>query len=904
MSSESGTPNINIVIGGSVGSDLKTSYDVVMAKIDLLEKKTAKLNATMSKRPAPVITDAASKTEKGASTNRWKAVSEQQKATKSQGVTWGQASQLNAKAEKEAEATKVRRAARLERQKKEQAETEKLRKKDLKSQEDHTRHSGVMSRREEVSNRRAMLVGLREAHLPVAMRRLAMLGSRGAGAGTLMELGGLAGVTGVGYAAKKDARLEDMLIEAIQSSGGSVSGSLENVTGRVASLAGKSKTGQTMEKLAEALQIYTEHGLSLEDSMSRVKQSGRVATAAHSTASDAALSELAFKSLFGIQDKDVGRAWNIVGNQSENGSFKLKDFAGSIPGIGEHARGLKLTGESGLAYIAASLQSQSAGGVGATQGMSNWNSLAQFVGSSSANAAIAKHGGNMDVMRREAERNAATGGPNIMELFTQKVARDLAGTSEAYREDYLREMMPNEDARAALKTQIAKASEIKSGSSNRIAGGNNDAIGKPFEDAMIANARSFDSMKASAERFGRVAGQLFKPILDGASSLLEKVTDFTVDLTTAHPQLAKIAFGVFAISSAFGALRMLGGVSKLLGFATAGKWLARLPSITGMAFRALTWMSGGVITGITKMLPFIGKFSGALVASIGRSLTFIAEGVISLGASALPFLGKFGGLLMRGISTLFSTLGPIVLVAIAGWGLGNVLGNLIAEPLATWWQKFTGLKAQIDAMNKPATSHDMDATRLSDLTGEGGQEARRAAAKKWKATIASEQIRVAALGGLPFKSDANKIEEDQAKANLHLAEGQLAAIQGQLLRGAQGGIAIGNSPHAIAAATARIAGYDKIVKGGVDVGDTTVAEARQHATELRAQLAQAKAKGAELAGKSNFTNSPVFNLTVSGNASDSTIGQIEGVVQKMFDQANREIARNYRGVVSTGALGE
>lgn len=663
-------------------------------------------------------------------------------------------------------------------------------------------------------------------------------------------LGMVAAAQAIPVAARQGAGLENQILQAIITDGAAVT-QLGPTREKLAGLASKDKTGQTMTSLAEGLNVFTSANMDLDESMKRLHGAGRVATATGSSVADIARTELSMKTMFGIMGKDAEdtaaktkRAWNILATAGKEGSFELRNMAQELTEIGSRAQTMGMTGERNLSFVAASLQAQVKN---AGDPRTAANNMVNFMDKLNGAPDFAENAKKLGIDIVQLRREAAANGPdgkNVMELFTERFQAVMDRTPEANRGSVMGELVGDRQAREGLKAQLLHAKMIAEIQKRGLDSAEKDVVSEDFEKASIATDVSWKSISSSMEKIGQAATLAFEPTLRHASGVLEHLANWTLSIATGKKELAGYIYPFM----------MIGG--SILGM--------------GMKFKLL----------------------GNILTNMG-------------GATAGGFLARFGAVLVRGMGVL----GAVVVTAILSWEIGKAIGNQIAPTFEKWHSEITGLEDRIREMNRPAHANNMDATSLSNLQGGQAQTTRENALKKWEIQLAADKAELtkaqATVDWSFFATDADQIKVDQLKSKIALGEANAANIKGQMAREASGGSAIGTSPEAIAAAQARLTNYENIASGKTTQEGTTIQQAKDYAAGLRAQLAAANATGTTLQGAANSSNvTTTLQVDVTGATAPGAGEAVAAAVEAKLQERDRETARAYRGTVSTGALGD
>jgi hypothetical protein len=679
---------------------------------------------------------------------------------------------------------------------------------------------------------------------------------------------GMAATGGIAFTARSGASTEDQLIQAIITDGKGIS-ELNPMRGKLNELSDRNRTAQTFESLTQALNVYTSANMSLDESVARLGTAGRVATATGAALTDVATTELTMKNMFGIMgetaeetSKKTTRAWNILASAGKDGSFELRNMAQELTEIGSRAQGLKMTGEKNLAWIAGALQAQvKNAGDPRTAANNMVNIMDKISGAPDFAQNAQKLGINMVALRQQAFANPD--GPNIMEMFVDKLQTVMDRTPEAKRADVMGKLVQDRQAREGLKALLNHRAFIKEVQARGIENAEKDVINEDYQKAMASSAVSWRVIDNAWQRITQSATVAFAPTLKFVSGVVDWTSKWILNLTTAHDKIAGIAYPIGVVLSAYAALgmksRLLGPILEKLGVPFASK-LSKMPTLTSLVTKSFRTMWGAVSGGrIAQGLNTARFFAGALLS---RGRNFLAPMFSRLGPMFMRGVMAAGPMLLKGLTwvlrgaatlvtgtvgTVLATVAAVILAAIAGWKIGQWLYN--STPIGPWLDsiadRLTGFQARLDAMSK--TSFNMEDLRKAHSGKDNDLKA--SAISSLEKQIADKKAQLAAKESEWWTSGGDEQEIGLLNSEIRFAE--------------------------------------------------------KNINQLRSQMAANKASNTALNGVANSSShNTTLKVDVTGVEGEKGGVMVAEKVDQMLSARDREVERRYRNNVSTGFIGE
>ena len=142
-----------------------------------------------------------------------------------------------------------------------------------------------------------------------------------------------------------------------------------------AAVATSSQVNQFAADIVRAQDFLVGMGLDVDRATKAMPSIGRAATATGASLEDLSKAGFAAMSNLGIAAENLGKSFDIMAAAGKAGGFELRDMAQYLPSITALASSKGMTGENGLAQIAAALQIVRRGAGDASEAASNFNNI-------------------------------------------------------------------------------------------------------------------------------------------------------------------------------------------------------------------------------------------------------------------------------------------------------------------------------------------------------------------------------------------------------------------------------------------------------------------------------------------------------------------------------------------------
>lgn len=428
---------------------------------------------------------------------------------------------------------------------------------------------------------------------------------------------------------------------------------------------------------AEGVNDFVAAGLSLDTSIKALAPTLKLAKTSGIEITEASQAGIAVMQNLGVEVGRVGRSFDIMAKAGKLGRFELNDMAKAFPGLASRAKLLGMSGEDGVARLAAMLQPIREGARDADEAANNLLNLFDKLVGKETTDYFAKQGVSIPAVFAKAKAE----GRDFVDAMLDETARLTKGGTDAFA---LSKLFPDRQARQAMLLLLqnrGKTDSIRQQSLN-----SSGTLDADFGRISKTSKFGLDKAVAGLERIGIALGKAFGPALGDMAERFAVFAERFAGWAEKHPAAVKtigsLVVGMIALRTAGAAVGlMFGGLFGRLARFGAGK------------------LAGGIwnflFSGIGKAgprIPFI-RIVGSILGGLGRSL--------------LSGLVRMGPLIIRGLIMAFGLLSNPV-----GWGiiLAGVAAALIwyfRDDLARAWPKvvtwfkgaFTGIKKYILGIN-------------------------------------------------------------------------------------------------------------------------------------------------------------------------------------------------------------
>jgi TP901 family phage tail tape measure protein len=431
-------------------------------------------------------------------------------------------------------------------------------------------------------------------------------------------------------------------------------------------------------------------GLDVERSTKAMPSIGKAATATGASLEDLSKAGFAAMSNLGVKAEELARSFDIMAAAGKAGGFELKDMAQYLPSITALASSKGMTGQQGLAEIAAALQIVRRGAGDSAEAATNFNNILQKINSNDAISNFRKKG--IDIQK--VLKDAAARGADPLEAALRAIDKTIKGDtsrlgelfSDAQVQKGLLPLLSGLDDYIRLRDEAGKASGV---------------VDADFSRMMDTGVEKMKAFRIAIQNLQTSIGSALIPVLGSAAGALRPLVEGLIAIVDAHPRIAgalvAITAGFIGLKAALAGLSYLGlmgkgGLLSALSFAvnTLGDSFMRLKNgATGMIAlqTALAGMEGLNLTGLQTAaaglrgmalaVPGVSGLAAAMTA-VGGALAAVSApvwGGIAIAVAAVAaaayslwkywdrisaFVGGFASALMTQLQPAFAALEPVM----------------------------------------------------------------------------------------------------------------------------------------------------------------------------------------------------------------------------------------------------
>ena len=360
-------------------------------------------------------------------------------------------------------------------------------------------------------------------------------------------------------------------------------------------------------------------GLDAERATRAMPSIAKAATATGASLEDLSKAGFAAMSNLNVGAEELARSFDIMAAAGKAGGFELRDMAQYLPSITALASAKGMSGESGLAQIAAALQIVRRGAGDASEAATNFSNILQKINSNDAIKNFDELGIDIQQVLEDAKANGTDPLEASLRAINQALGGDLSRLGKLFADAQVQKglipLLTGLEDYIRLRDEAAKADGV---------------ISADFARMMQTSVERIKQFQIALQNFQASLGSALLPVLGGIAGALKPVLELLTALVNQYPG---VSGALVAITGGFIALR-----AALAGFTILG-----LMGKGGM----LTTLAFG-LKGVTAALTAL------RAVAITAPLALIANGMTRLRGSllGLTMLGSAGG-----VQAVFSTLG-------------------------------------------------------------------------------------------------------------------------------------------------------------------------------------------------------------------------------------------------------
>ncbi|MFM8745085.1 MAG: phage tail tape measure protein, partial [Aestuariivirga sp.] len=410
-----------------------------------------------------------------------------------------------------------------------------------------------------------------------------------------------------------------------------------------AARATSSQMNQFAADIVGAQDFLVGMGLDVERATRAMPSIARAATATGASLEDLSKAGFAAMSNLGIAAEGLGKSFDIMAAAGKAGGFELRDMAQYLPSVTALASSRGMTGESGLAQIAAALQIVRRGAGDASEAATNFSNILQKIVSNDAIGNFREAGIDIQKVLKDARANGTDPLEASLRAINSAIGGDLSRLGELFADAQVQKglipLLNGLDDYIRLRDRAARADGV---------------IGADFARMMETSVEQVKQFQIALRNFQTGIGEALVPVLGGIAGALKPVLELLTSLVSQYP-----------------------GVSGALAAITAG-FVALRAALAGLTFLGLMGKGGMLATLAFGLRGVAVALTALRAAAITAPLGMLASGLASLRGSllGLAMLGSAGGL--RAVfgalgSAILGLLNPLRLVTAAAVALRGAL---------------------------------------------------------------------------------------------------------------------------------------------------------------------------------------------------------------------------------------
>ncbi len=399
-----------------------------------------------------------------------------------------------------------------------------------------------------------------------------------------------------------------------------------------------SQMNQFATDIVKAQDFLVGMGLDVERATKAMPSIARAATATGASLEDLSKAGFAAMSNLGVAAEGLGKSFDIMAAAGKAGGFELRDMAQYLPSITALASSKGMTGESGLAQIAAALQIVRRGAGDASEAATNFSNILQKINSNDAIRNFRKLGIDIQKVLKDAKANGTDPLEASLRAINTALGGDMSRLGEIFADAQVQKglipLLTGLDDYIRLRGEAAKADGV---------------ISADFARMMETSVERIKQFQIALQNFQTSLGSALIPVLGGIAGALKPVLEMLTAIVNRYP-----------------------GVSGALVAITAG-FVALKAALAGLTFIGLMGKGGMLTTMAFGLRTLTAALVGLRAVAITAPLALLSGGLASLRGSllGLAMIGQAGG-----VSAVFSTLGSGLL------GLLNPMRLVTAAAMA------------------------------------------------------------------------------------------------------------------------------------------------------------------------------------------------------------------------------
>jgi TP901 family phage tail tape measure protein len=426
-----------------------------------------------------------------------------------------------------------------------------------------------------------------------------------------------------------------------------------------AAKATSSQMNQFATDIVRAQDFLVGMGLDVDRATKAMPSIARAATATGASLEDLSKAGFAAMSNLGLAAEDLGKSFDIMAAAGKAGGFELKDMAQYLPSITALASAKGMTGESGLAQIAAALQIVRRGAGDASEAATNFNNILQKINSNDAIKNFKEAGIDIQQVLKDAKANGTDPLEASLRAINTALGGDLSRLGELFADAQVQKglipLLTGLEDYIRLRDEAARADGV---------------ISTDFARMMQTSVEQIKQFQIAMQNFQTGVGAALVPVLGSVAGALKPVLEAATALVTAFPRLSG---SLIAVTAGFVGLK-----AALAGLSFLGL-MGRGGALTALSF-AVNTLGGSLMrlkTGASGMIAL----QTALASMEGLKMTGLQTAVAGLRGMALAVPG------VSGLATAMTAVGAaLAAVSAPVWGTIAVAVAAVAAAAYSLWK--------------------------------------------------------------------------------------------------------------------------------------------------------------------------------------------------------------------------
>jgi TP901 family phage tail tape measure protein len=343
-------------------------------------------------------------------------------------------------------------------------------------------------------------------------------------------------------------------------------------------------------------------------------------------------------------ETDTGAALSAIATATQQGRFKIEDFAHAFPGLSGTAASLGMTGRGTVNTLAAAAEISAKTATDPTQAGVNLQDLLGYITSNREdNLARKKLGLDMPALLAKAQ----AAGTDPFDAYLNEIKKLTAGKKPLEQAEIISHLVTNQQARLALIALVQHNDEFEQ-LRKALAGINAEKLKLDQTSAMAGPAVQLAQLQETLHQLTLTLGQGFMPVLGPITTALQWLNEKLTYLNTNFPKTTSyVLSGIAGMLALAAVITLLGAIVPVF---TAG-W-----GVMAGVFNVARFAAGGFFNALKYGLFVLEYFTGigaVTVGAIAAIAAVIAFAAIDIYEHWSRFAGFFAGM-WTGVKDVFA----------------------------------------------------------------------------------------------------------------------------------------------------------------------------------------------------------------------------------------------------------